>query len=334
MPTDAEFEAFYTEKLAQGRLTVEEIQSVVNERWRDREDRMSYINWYLNRKKWELPKPAPDPPAPLIDMIANTNYNNALQRTQLDSAMLWAMGQGDSRGCIPVGRDWTGEIYRIIPRMYDLVADKPSPTTSRQLVSGPVLGVNTNVHPGKASSRRQQNLSDESSASNESDDCQIGGFVFHQLGNLESFCGESRTLKDLTDEEQEENWESTPFYAVIRFGSSGAYEGIYLMYDWHWPNLGEYRNGNRRSENGHWGYLGGVGDRVQFSCAKIADNLHELGFEHTFQRTEVISYPVEIVRAVHTMSGTIIRATITETSLKHQEELSKVEEMDEGSSDF
>lgn len=46
--------------------------------------------------------------------------------------------------------------------------------------------------------------------------------------------------------------------------------------------------------------------------AKIADKIEDLRIGRIFELREVVDYPVEIVRAVKTEQGTIVRITVTE----------------------
>jgi hypothetical protein len=48
----------------------------------------------------------------------------------------------------------------------------------------------------------------------------------------------------------------------------------------------------------------------RFSIAKIVNEITDLRFGRTFDLTEALDYPVELVRAVMTPEDTIIRATV------------------------
>ena len=103
---------------------------------------------------------------------------------------------------------------------------------------------------------------------------------------------------------------STGFCVVVRFGSTGQSQGIYIIYDM----FPENAEGDRvQIESGdHWGRL--VLDApLQFSSAKIGATLRELqprptGFK-ALTLTEMIHHPVEIVRAVRFPNGSIVRVT-------------------------
>jgi hypothetical protein len=114
-------------------------------------------------------------------MITKMNYNSAFDRSKLVSAL-----QQSFVPWLPVGNDRDGDIYRTLPGAYGLRPDQLKPKTGGlELVSDSVLGVNTNVQTRNPVGRREANLSEESTQSNTSDDSDVGGFVFHQIGTLE-----------------------------------------------------------------------------------------------------------------------------------------------------
>lgn len=232
------------------------------------------------------------------------NFNNVTSRGKLVNAI-----QRTIVPWIPVGSDRNGEIYRIVPGAYGLRPDELEPKTEvgRELVSLNVLGVNTNVQPKIPVGRRQADLSEESSKSNESDDMDTGGFVFHQLGSLEYWGDEA---ENLTSYEDAANgvWLPTLFRVVVRFGTSGAANGIYIIYDFY-P---EDEDGSRgqKTENECWGQLPEDKSGQRVSIARIANKITDLGFGRTFDMTEVFNYPVELVRTVSTKEGALIRATV------------------------
>ena len=100
----------------------------------------------------------------------------------------------------------------------------------------------------------------------------------------------------------------TGFRVVVRFGRDGAANGIYIIYDFY-P---EDAWGDRETKipGYYWGHLPDHKSNQQFSIAKLADTIMELRFGRTFTLTEVLDYPVEIVRAMKTPEDAIIRATI------------------------
>jgi hypothetical protein len=95
----------------------------------------------------------------------------------------------------------------------------------------------------------------------------------------------------------------------MRFTRSGGANGLYIIYDFY-PEAqdGTSRRVDQRVEHMVWGYLPGGGR--QFSIAKIADEIADLRFGRTFELTEVVEHPVELVRCLKTQQETVIRATI------------------------
>src|SRR5271155_1711756 len=215
----------------------------------------------------------------------------------------------DAKPWIPLGKDQTKH-YRLVPGAYCLIAHNDDYNTPHEMLCENVLGVNTNVIPGKSAPdrNRQRNLLALSTASNGTHDSE-GGFVFHQLGTLECFAGD-RSQTTSMDKLGRGTWMSTGFCVVVRFGSIGQSQGIYIIYDMFPENV----EGDRvQIESGdHWGRLV-LDTPLQFSSAKIGATLRELqpgctGFK-ALTLTEMIHHPVEIVRAVRSPNGSIVRVT-------------------------
>jgi hypothetical protein len=159
-------------------------------------------------------------------MITKMNYNSAFDRSKLVSAL-----QQSFVPWLPVGNDRDGDIYRTLPGAYGLRPDQLKPKTGgRELVSDNVLGVNTNVQTRSPVGRRQANLSEESTQSNTSDDSDVGGFVFHQIGTLEYWSDEPENFLNKEDAAQGP-WLPTGFCVVMRFTRSGGANGLYIIYD-------------------------------------------------------------------------------------------------------
>src|SRR5271170_1444142 len=110
-------------------------------------------------------------------------------------------------------------------------------------------------------------MPDISTTSNDTDDGE-GGFVFHQLGTLEYFAGDSNQIINMY-ELGRGTWLSTGF-CVVRFSSTGQSKGIYLIYDMFPEN--DYRDRVEIESDNIWGRL--VPDAaLQFSCAKVGATL-------------------------------------------------------------
>ncbi|KAH0562428.1 hypothetical protein GP486_002880 [Trichoglossum hirsutum] len=302
-PTPAECLAFWNEQRAKPISALAGMGKAIREKWPAYADRMVYYEWSQERADNAYARDtAPTKPEDLKKMIATMNYNNDTDRGKLVTAM-----EQNVVPWLPVGRHQNGGIYRIVAGAYGLQPDQPNPKTDRMLVSTNVLGVNTNVQPRIPLRSRKANFSEESTKSNESDDSENGGFVFHQIGTLEYWGGEVENFQSLEDAANGP-WLNTKFCAVVRFGRNGAANGIYIIYDFYPEDEDGERNWKNTSDG--WGILREDRTQQQFSIAKLADTITELRFGRTFNLTEVLDYPVEIVRAVKTPEDAIIRVTI------------------------
>ncbi|KAI9765713.1 MAG: hypothetical protein M1840_007146 [Geoglossum simile] len=258
MPADAEFQAFWDERLAQKRTT----RPKLGEALRKRADKR------LNER--EMTNISPEE---LTEMLATMNFNSDIARG-----------------------DRAGTIYRIVPAR-GLLPDQQYPKTNCELVSMNVLGVNTNVQLKIPSRSHKANFSEENTRSKEFDDYDYAGFVFHHIGNIESY-----------EDAAKGTWLPTQFYAVMRFGRNGAASGVYVIYDFYPED--EYLEERRKIDGDDWGYLPRYLTNQQITLAKIASEITDREFGHTFDFAEALDYPVELVRAMKTPENTIIRATV------------------------
>ena len=243
----------------------------------------------------------------VINFVDSMNYRNDYSQSVLVD---WL--ERDAKAWIPIGKDRTDH-YRLVPGAYCLMPHNVDYNTPRSMLWENVLGVNTNVAPRKPAHdrSRQPNMPKISTVPNDIDNGE-GGFVFHQLGTLEYFTGDNSQTTSMYKLGRG-TWRSTGFCVVVRFSSAGQSKGIYLIYDM----FPENDDGDRvEIESGNtWGRL--VPDAaLQFSCAKVGATLRELqpgvtGFK-ALTLTELIDHPVELVRAVWSSSGAIIRATVAE----------------------
>ncbi|KAI9764144.1 MAG: hypothetical protein M1839_006043 [Geoglossum umbratile] len=304
MPTDAEFQAFRDQFLAQERSTRPDLGEALRKIWPNKADRMAYFAWSSARanKRLEEREMTNISPEELTEMLTTMNFNHDIARGKLVNTL-----ERSVVPWLPVGRDRAGAIYRIVPGAYGLLPDQQDPETDRELVSMNVLGINTNVQPKIPSRSRKANFSEQSTRSNESDDSDYAGFVFHQIGNLE-FWGDNPD--DLRSYEDAANgkWFPTHFHAVIRFGRNGAANGVYVIYDFYPEN--EYLEERQKIDHDNWGYLPSDVTDDQITFAKIADKITDLRFGRTFDFAEALDYPVELVRAVKTPENAIIRVTV------------------------
>jgi len=241
----------------------------------------------------------------LINKVDRMNYRNDHEQAELIDWM-----ERDMKPWIPIGKDQT-KYYRLVPGAYCLMAHNVDYNMPREMLSENVLGVNTNVAPRKPARdrSRQQSMPEVSTMSDETDDGK-GGFVFHQLGTLDYFAGD-RSQTTSMSKLGRGAWLSTGFCVVVRFDSAGQSKGIYLIYDMFPEN--DYGDRAEIESGDTWGRLVPYA-ALQFSCARVGATLRELqpgptGFK-ALTLTEVISHPVELVRAVRSSNGGIIRATI------------------------
>lgn len=147
-------------------------------------DKRRYFKW-MDEKMARETTVTPISRNDLKEIIAKMNYNSVIDRGKLVNAM-----EKSILPWFPVGNDQDGDIYRILPGAYRPQADQPKPQTGGlELVSDNVLVVDTNVQTRNPVGRRKANFSEESIQSNNSDDSDIGGLVFHQIGTLE-YCGD------------------------------------------------------------------------------------------------------------------------------------------------
>ncbi|KAH0536388.1 hypothetical protein FGG08_006738 [Glutinoglossum americanum] len=313
MPTDSECLAFWNEENAKGPDALEHRGKAIKARWPLEADQMAYFAWSRRRAEKEemeqmtsVPREDVKTTIPVLRedvkiMIDTTNYNSSTDRDGLAGALNRMIVPW-----LPIGKDPNGDIYRMVPGVYEVWPDRPDPETDREVLLKNVLGVNTNVQPEIPVQSRKAKFSESTKPSDESGDLEVGGFVFHQIGTLECWAGGPRELS--CEDADNGPWEPTGFHVVVRFGRDGAANGVYVIYDFYPKDeFGGYDRGQKISDD-YWGYL--ICGGQQFSIAKIADNLTELDFSRTFSIVEAVDYPVEIVRAVKTSGGAIVRATV------------------------
>ncbi|KAK2746202.1 hypothetical protein FQN57_003324 [Myotisia sp. PD_48] len=241
MPTEEEFVAAKKEFLEEYRKERASIltggirvsrRDIIGEKFPAKEDQDAFLSWADEErekllKKTMMPMQKPISRTELANIIDTMNYNDKLQRAALP---------------------------------YALLADQPFPNTNREIISPNVLGVNLNVQPLLPSHCRIANYSEESTLSNESDDHEESGFVFHQIGILEYFFPADKD-EDGSDSQDE----SLPadFGVVVRIGRNGAPAGIYLIYDSYSvdPDIVMSRP-TQRPNTDRWGEL--MGSHVDF----------------------------------------------------------------------
>ncbi|PGH14926.1 hypothetical protein AJ79_02789 [Helicocarpus griseus UAMH5409] len=287
MPTDAEFEAFQQRPAE--------------------EDQQAFLKWSAQRSKGNFRKIVVSDVSTdeLKRMIDNTNYNDQLQCAKLVAAV-----HKNVVPIIPVGTDADGDVYRISPEAFDLLAGKEPPQPCSGLVTSSVLGVNLNVQPRLPTCRRAANTSEDSVMSNESDDSPGTGFVFHQIGILERFLV-TENRRPTEENLNKGQWFSTHYGVVVRFERSGNANGVYIICDYY-PT--DTHTGERPTERLDLTHIGSFGrSEIPMSVAKIAEKASDFtGFDRRFSPIVVVEQPIQLVRAVANRSNFIQRVTIME----------------------
>lgn len=316
MPTAAECQAFFDELSSRGIQAMSRRAEDIKLKWPAREDRMAYYEWSSQTaEKQTAEANIPISRKDLQSLLHNINYNYPLDRGRLVDAIDRAVVPW-----LPVGCDKNGEIYRIVPAAYGLRADQENPKTHLEVLSNNVLGVNTNLPALYSSSKSKSRLSEgspsskesdfpeRSTKSNDTDDPDIGGFVFHQIGVIERWGDEPENLTSY-DDAAKGPWMPTGFFAVVRFGRSGYGNGIYIIQDFYPRDV----NGKRetRIRGDHWGYLAGPDATARFSMVKIANTITELKFGRVLNFEEFHKDPVELVRAVKIAGDKVSRVIVT-----------------------
>lgn len=200
-------------------------------------------------------------------------------------------------------------LYRVVPDPFGLQPhDGSRPVSQHRILPLCFLGINATVQPLEPAlplSRRKANLSERSTVSAESDNSDMPGFNFFQVGKLEwvdiEADGETEPYRlDGAD------WADTGFCVVTRLGKTGFAGGIYVVADM-FPFNEE--SGEREQITGpHWG----TPPHSQFSCAKIGQRLGAMGFETEVVWKEIIEHPVELVCLKIMGDGSAMRATVDE----------------------
>jgi hypothetical protein len=203
---------------------------------------------------------------------------------------------------LPIGTDPTSTIlYRLLVGPYGLEPQNEYPWhIDREILPYCFLGINYCFlgidediqlgQPAEPLSRRKANLSEESIGSAVSDD-NTPGFVFLQLGTLEYL----RVTPDGDTPMHRLNkadWEDTGFALVVRLNAGGYADGIYVVADM-LPH---------DEEETDWG-IPPHPKGAQFSCARVATRLGDLGFHTVLELTEIIDHPFKLVWLMLTADG-------------------------------
>lgn len=246
-----EFEAFEHEHLSSS-WTLKELRHRLKKQFPYPEVRTAYYDWVAARAREERTRAR----APLmtrseiLHALDKMDYNDEHSRGELGAAMNRMIAPW-----LPVGRDQNGDFYRIALNPNALLPDqKPPSWISHRFISNNILGINTNVQPAIPAHDRTV-LPEESKLVNENHrEPDEGGFVFNQIGDLETWCNDNEDLRTLEDAGNRD-WMKTHFAAVMRLSPRGEANDVYIVYDFY-PDYNLTGDRSRRYPGATWGFFG------------------------------------------------------------------------------
>lgn len=189
------FESFEREHLSSS-WTLGEFDQRLTKKSKMEEDQTAYLEREIRRAREERIR-ARAPPmsrAELLHMLDTMNYNDEESLAKLEAAMYCRASPR-----IPVGEDGYRNSFRIVQNPDALLPDQP-PQDNSEHVTENILGVNLSVQPATPSYPRVVDMSYKGTLVNESDDSNNGGFIFHQIGEVEVWCGENKNIQTLHEE--------------------------------------------------------------------------------------------------------------------------------------
>ena len=310
------FENFLHMKEAPGKSTFEEDYSRLREYLPDVNERLQYHEWYLPPLRRQRDEQYREPvlsPRDYMGMLQTANYNSTQETSKLYDYTLLKY-----RPVIVIGHS-RGITYKVL--ICSRLQARRIPNDPRELLPENVLGINDNVEPNLSKTlrrRRNQNFPEESTERAESDDYVRDAFhIFHQIGALMYFDGDFKEDPDAATKESE-GWKDTGF-AVVSNVTSGRSQGVWLVFEFH-PFDPVSTDHYHVDTDVDWGWLPnheGEEDPTdeQFASAKIADSLQDLGPDYEFKLEHKLLHEPEIVRALLTPDGQILRQAIDHNSL-------------------
>ncbi|KAI9856116.1 MAG: hypothetical protein M1813_009234 [Trichoglossum hirsutum] len=291
MPTDKEC-ANWNNEVSGRWFGYEELSNRLKLEWPDKADRVEFYNW-LKRDEGKDRFGALVSLEALKDAISNTTPNDMDSRKRL-----WDLLALRPVPCFPAGKDSRGNIYRISPDGGRLRPDDE--TYPDDCIGYGILGIT---------------FSPEGSSSKDGDDCrgsadtQREGFVFHEIGTLELWCGDPEKFKDDDSDDPEKYdggrgwWEPTSYCVVMKFDESGVSSGFYVVFDFFSDHEFETKINISDPKNlPDRGLIKDVYGRL-LTAAKIADNIEELKFTHEFDLAEPLHDSFNLVTVVETSGG-------------------------------
>ncbi|KAI9856122.1 MAG: hypothetical protein M1813_009240 [Trichoglossum hirsutum] len=268
----------------------------LEKKWPKKFDRFAFYNWLQNRTDNHhigafISRKA------IIDRISTTAYNEFADRRKLSIVLTQSVIP-----CLPAGKDRAGNVYRITPDGYGLRPDR-----------------RYNHYKSLYDSVLSITFSQDSNNSSQ--------FLFHQIGKLEVWCGNTRKFEDSDSESDDPeiyegdeagSWVNTYYYIVMRIDETGTSKGLYLIFDFH-PEFDD-DDGKRNVKVGINDSLDGWGpvmievDGRRVTVAKIADSIKQLRFTREFDLTEVSHDSADIVTTIQTKQG-ILKPTTDDVDI-------------------
>ncbi|KAL8782715.1 MAG: hypothetical protein Q9213_005139 [Squamulea squamosa] len=254
----------------------------------------------------------------LIKRLKETDYT--------DTKALWDLVRHWKLRHCPVTIVGTsrGALYDVVLVTVLHASRPPKYPQDRRMLSEDVLGININVEPVEEPKDQSASLvrrkrskfqSKKSHHSTNSDDPDLNTFnIMHQIGILRAYQGKYNTTKDAIDDDS--RWYDTGFVLVSDI-TSGKARGIWIVYNFN-PTTCSGEEVCHIEDDVVWGWLPGYEDDLddpsngQFSVAKVADSVSELGETFTFELRHRLRHEPELVNVVKCKTGKLQRQTVEE----------------------
>ncbi|KAK7538536.1 uncharacterized protein J3D65DRAFT_667219 [Phyllosticta citribraziliensis] len=306
--------------LAQRRATWEEYETTYHENTVTPADKQSFREWSDHRSFSSMQAKLTPPPK---DALVKPFSRNIFHSTQDPMYVKWLKDMNHpTQLAIPLGRT-TKAFYQLRPGPRGLRADNED-RDEEYLGKHPhfdikdlvFLGVNTNrpTDPPPAShsvdsrkDRREEKRSYESTNTTDSDEG-VNGFVFHQLGSLESAM---RVPGGAADNPMNCMFGCTGFFVVARIGLSGAANGLFIVHDKFPANYEEdFRPDVPEKETGILAY---EEDFAEISMAQLDGSclLEDRNFSTPISWIGKVQSPIELVYVRQRTAGQgLVRLTV------------------------
>ncbi|KAL8839279.1 MAG: hypothetical protein Q9170_001796 [Blastenia crenularia] len=283
----------------------------------DKKDQAEYYAWCAGplRQQIEAKKESWCPDGTTVKkLLQDLNYTDTQSMWDLD--LLYRL---DYLPVILVGRS-RGILFDVLLTPVLCASRQIKGNEKRVVLLGSILGINSNVEPIKQSEqqppspsrsrrrRRSEFRSEESNDSAESDDYDPNNFhIMYQIGALRAYMGKATSDKDKIADKK--SWRDTGF-ALVTDVTTGTARGVWIVYNFYPKDA----DGDRYhlDDDDEWGWLPGyegIDDR-QFSVAKIADRLSQLGSGFNFGLSNQIPHEPELVRVVKDFYGRLQKQSV------------------------